>query len=98
MFQIPEHKPVLVPPPLHWWWPSTVLKRFGRWLHGQLPSVLQSVRFGPHMEMHGIPPQEITALLESAGAEVLAVNRHDAAGETIRSFDYIAVKRTPPAR
>ena len=44
------------------------------------------------MEMHGIPPVEVTAVLEGAGGRVVAVSEDGCAGPSWRSFRYCVTK------
>lgn len=74
-------------------WPPTLFKRIGRILH-QRVTHWKSV-LGPTMEMHSIPRSEIVALLETSGAQLLAVHQNSRAGATFCSYDYLSVKKTP---
>ena len=73
------------------------MKRLRRILSCRLRYWLRSWELWPklEMEMHGIPHEEICALLEQHQARLLASYPCDAAGATLRSFDYIAVKHIP---
>ena len=95
LFQIPAQEPDFERLRFSWW-PPTLFRRLWRILGRRFEHALQLVLLKPVMEMHGIPQSEILALLEAGGARLLAVNRHDAAGETIVSYDYIATKRAAP--
>jgi len=101
VFQIPAHQPeeniLRLERLTSSWWPPTFFRRLWRISLQQLPFWVQSIRLQPVMEMHGIPEAEVVALLETSGARLLGVNRHDAASETVRSYDYLAVKK-PAAR
>src|SRR5690606_35788662 len=47
----------------------------------------------PRMEMYGTNPDEVVQLLESSGVKDLAVEEKDAAGDTIKSHHYAALKQ-----
>lgn len=70
------------------WYPPTFwarARRFARrWKENHLPSA-------PVMEMHAFPRAQVQQLLESSGAKVLAIERHDA-GPHIESYRYLAQK------
>jgi len=61
-------------------------RRLGRWLRVRF-------LFEPVMEMHALPRDEIIALLEQSGAEMLNIYRYDAAGSELESWGYLARKR-----
>ncbi len=52
----------------------------------------------PEMEMHGISRPTIIDYLESQGTKVQAVIEDDCCGPEIRSFRYIAIKKSDPNR
>jgi 2-polyprenyl-3-methyl-5-hydroxy-6-metoxy-1,4-benzoquinol methylase len=66
-------------------WPDTLARRLWRWTKRQLA-------IEPVMEMHAMPRGEVESLLRAAGAEILEVRRHDAAGDRIESWGYLAHK------
>lgn len=74
----PRHRPFTL-------WPDTLLKRLWRWTKRQLA-------IEPVMEMHAMPRSEVESLLSAASAEILAVRRHNAAGDQIESWSYLARK------
>jgi len=88
LFQLPSQQPrentllTLWLPTLY----TRLRRRLRRWL---------SVRFlfEPVMEMHALPRDEIIALLEQSGAEMLNIYRYDAAGSELESWGYLARKR-----
>ncbi len=75
-------------------WPPTLWKRLKR-LAARL---WQRARpyWRPHMPMYAIPRARVVALLEAAGARLVEIAPSGAAGATIESFHYRAVKAGPP--
>lgn len=46
----------------------------------------------PVMELHGIPREQVVALLRSAGGRLVDVQRHDVCGPAWRSYRYVLTK------
>lgn len=77
-------------------WPPTMAKRMYRrvvrgWRYVQR-SVNRSTAGTPVMEMHAIPRDEVLAIVQAAGGDVLNVYRYDAAGDEIVSYGYLVRK------
>ena len=51
----------------------------------------------PHIEMYGIPQEEVVALLESQGGNVLDIQEQNLAGEPWEDFRYLVTKEPRPA-
>ncbi len=77
-------------------WPPTLFKRIGRILHQRFTH--WKTLLGPTMEMHSIPRSEIVTLLETSGAQLLAVTPNGRAGAMYCSYDYVSVKRNPEGK
>jgi SAM-dependent methyltransferase len=77
-------------------WPPTVAKRVRRGVRRGWEHVLRSLNIVTAgtavMEMHSIPREEVLAILQAAGGEVLNVYRYDAAGTEIESYGYLVRK------
>lgn len=67
------------------WYPPTMWKRFKRWF-------LRTTGLKAQMSMNAIPRAEVEALLRDAGAEIIDVQPHAAAGD-LESWAYLARKR-----
>lgn len=92
-FQLPARIPP--PHPLERFkfsiWPPTLWMRVKRFAVQTWKQALPYWR--PHMPMYSIPRERVVALVEAAGARIVEVTPSDAAGPTIESFHYRAVKR-----
>lgn len=66
-------------------WPDTLARRFYGYMRRRLA-------VEPVMEMHAIPRSDVEATLAAAGATLIRSYRYDAAGETLESWGYLAVK------
>ena len=91
-FQLPSQLPP--PHPVEHFkfsfWPPTFWMRFQRL---RLRVWDRSRRYWqPHMPMYAIPQDRVVALLEAAGARLIEIVPSPAAGPTIESFHYRAVK------
>ena len=94
-FQLPARIPP--PHPLERFkfsfWPPTLWMRVKRFAVQTWKQALPYWR--PHMPMYAIPRERVVALLEQSGARIVEIAPSAAAGHTIESFHYRAVK--PPA-
>lgn len=72
-------------------WPPTLWMRVKRYTVQTWKRALPYWR--PHMPMYAIPRERVVALVEAAGARVVEITPSNAAGPTIESFHYRAVRR-----
>jgi ubiquinone/menaquinone biosynthesis C-methylase UbiE len=84
-FQLPASTPAPASPRPFTLWPDTLLKRLIR-------ATRRKLAIDPVMEMHAIPRAEVETVLRAAGAEILNVSRHDAAGTKLENWGYLARK------
>jgi SAM-dependent methyltransferase len=71
-------------------WPPTLWMRLKRYAIQSWKQALPYWR--PHMPMYAIPRERVVALLEASGARLLDITPSNAAGSTIESYHYRAVK------
>ncbi len=92
-FQLPTH----IPPPHPYErfkfsvWPPTLWMRTKRYAVQTWKRALPYWR--PHMPMYALPRERVVELLEAAGARLIEATPSNAAGPTIASLHYRAVKR-----
>jgi SAM-dependent methyltransferase len=100
LFQIPARAPI-DPGPANKTgsfslWPPTVYTRVRRRIRRGWRRAMRSlnrVTAGtPVMEMHPVPREEVLAILQANGGDVLNVYRYDAAGTEIESYGYLVRK------
>lgn len=72
-------------------WPPTLGMRIKRYAVQSWKRALPYWR--PHMPMYAIPRERVVALLEAAGARLVETTPSNAAGPTIESLHYRAVRR-----
>jgi SAM-dependent methyltransferase len=86
LFQLPARE--LSRKPRNPWslWPPTVATRLSRVVNRLIP-------VNPVIDVHCLGPDDVRAVLASAGAEVLAQWPDDSCGPTYESFLYLARKR-----
>ena len=85
LFQLPSRE--VAPRPRNPWsvWPPTVAVRLRRTFNRLIP-------VNPIIDVHCLPPEEVRALLLSAGATILAQWPDDSTGPVYESFLYLARK------
>ena len=92
-FQLPARIPP--PHPLERFkfsfWPPTLWMRVKRFAVQTWKQALPYWR--PHMPMYAIPRERVVALVEAAGARIVEITPSNAAGPTIESYHYRAVKQ-----
>jgi len=100
LFQVPARPPAKPATPLKkssfTLWPPTLAKRGYRSVRRALKNVNRalnrSAAVTPVMEMHTLPREEVLALLQTIGGDVLNVYRYDAAGTEFESYGYLVRK------
>ncbi len=85
LFQVPERTAGPVPVRRLSLWPATLAKRLLRALNRSAAAV-------PVMEMHMLAREDVRKSIQAAGATVVHVYRHDAAGADFESYNYIVRK------
>lgn len=59
---------------------------------GASPQDAVAVASSPVMELHGIPMEQVIALLQAAGGRLVDVQRYDVCGPSWKSYRYVLTK------